>query len=416
MSAGWTCHDTRRLKHAVRIRTSSVDKLSAEGGIPVQLCNYVDVYKNDRITSDLSFMPSTATANQITQFALREHDVVITKDSETPDDIAVPALVDQTAEGVVCGYHLAILRPTDIDGRFLFYALQAKPVREQFSIAAKGVTRFGITLHGIGSVLIPFPDRNQQAAVADYLDRQIERLDRIIDCKERMVKLLLEEQSTELDFMTFQSSSAGSWERIPLRWVCRITAGQVDPREDPWSEMPLIAPNHIASCTGRLSNVETAGVQGAISGKYRYAAGTVLYSKIRPALAKACLAPSDGLCSADMYPIIPDERLLSPFLLMQLLSRTFTDWAKAESMRVAMPKLNRATLGSFRLLVPTLVQQEELVRAWNSRKDRYDSLLDTLDASLSTLREQRAAVITAAVCQGLDVSYQSNNPPEVLAA
>ena len=81
-----------------------------------------------------------------------------------------------------------------------------------------------------------------------------------------------------------------------------------------------------------------------------------------------------------------------------------------------MPKLNRATLGSFRLLVPTLDQQEELVRAWTSRKDRYDSLLDTLDASLSTLREQRAAVITAAVCQGLDVTYQGNNSPEVLAA
>src|SRR5687768_3241458 len=101
----------------------------------------------------------------------------------------------------------------------------------------------------------------------------------------------------------------------------------IDPKEEPWSEMPLIAPNHIESGTGRVLNIESAAEQGAESGKYAYPAGTVLYSKIRPALAKACIAPENGLCSADMYPIVPTPSLLPGFLLMQLLSGAFTDWA-----------------------------------------------------------------------------------------
>jgi type I restriction enzyme, S subunit len=161
-----------------------------------------------------------------------------------------------------------------------------------------------------------------------------------------MVELTLERQAVRLDRMTFNAPENKNWSK----WICRIPSGQVDPKEDSWADLPLIAPNHIESGTGRLLLVETARDQAAESGKYTFPAGTVLYSKIRPALAKACIAPERGLCSADMYPIIPSSRLLPAYLLMQLLSETFTDWAVLESMRVAMPKINREALGAFRLL------------------------------------------------------------------
>ena len=95
----------------VELRTSNVDKKSEDGEKAVRLCNYVDVYKNDKITMSLDFMEATATEAQIERFALQVGDIVITKDSETPDDIGVPALITETAPDLVCGYHLAILRP-----------------------------------------------------------------------------------------------------------------------------------------------------------------------------------------------------------------------------------------------------------------------------------------------------------------
>ena len=100
---------TQRLKFVAAVMPSNVDKLTDPDDVPVQLCNYVDVYKNDRITGDMEFMPASATPAQIARFALRAGDVLITKDSETPDDIAVPAYVDSSAAGVVCGYHLGNL-------------------------------------------------------------------------------------------------------------------------------------------------------------------------------------------------------------------------------------------------------------------------------------------------------------------
>lgn len=105
--------------------------------------------------------------------------------------------------------------------------------------------------------------------------------------------------------------------------------------------MVLIAPNHIQSGTGQLLELENADEQGAISGKYFCKAGDVIYSKIRPALRKVCIAPEDCLCSADMYPLHAHSGLTNEFLFRWILTEQFSAFAVLESDRVAMPKINR---------------------------------------------------------------------------
>jgi type I restriction enzyme, S subunit len=103
--------EIKRLKRAADVFLSNVDKKSYDGEEPVRLCNYTDVYYNDVITPGLRFMEATASAEQVARFALRAGDTIITKDSETADDIAVSAYVPADIPGVVCGYHLALIRP-----------------------------------------------------------------------------------------------------------------------------------------------------------------------------------------------------------------------------------------------------------------------------------------------------------------
>lgn len=61
--------------------SSNVDKHSVEGEEAVRLCNYVDVYKNDLITSDMDFMLATASAAQIERLTLHGGYVIISKNS-----------------------------------------------------------------------------------------------------------------------------------------------------------------------------------------------------------------------------------------------------------------------------------------------------------------------------------------------
>jgi len=95
---------TEPLGRIAQIRPSNVDKKSNQGEHPVRLCNYLDVYSRDYITKDLEFMEATATAAEIQQFGIDYGDVMITKDSETPDDIGIPAVVVDDISNLVCGY------------------------------------------------------------------------------------------------------------------------------------------------------------------------------------------------------------------------------------------------------------------------------------------------------------------------
>ena len=186
--------EVRRLRHAVNMRVSNVDKHSKEGELPVRLCNYVDVYKNDRITERVPFMRATAKATEIDRFRLEIGDVLITKDSEVWNDIGVPAFVEYSAKDLVCGYHLALLRSMKsvLNGAYLFYSLQSSTIAYQFHIAANGVTRYGLSHHAIKSVRFPIPPLPEQAAIAAYLDKQTAAVDAAMTRAQREIELLSE--------------------------------------------------------------------------------------------------------------------------------------------------------------------------------------------------------------------------------
>src|SRR4051794_9087229 len=98
---------TMPLRHVADVRVSNVDKKSVVGERAIRLCNYTDVYYSDVIRDDRDYMAATANPSQVERFRLAVGDTIITKDSETTDDIAVPSYVAETAEDLVCGYHLA---------------------------------------------------------------------------------------------------------------------------------------------------------------------------------------------------------------------------------------------------------------------------------------------------------------------
>jgi type I restriction enzyme S subunit len=129
----------------------------------------------------MTFMQATANRDQISRFSLRTGDILITKDSETADDIAVPAYVSEDLPHVLCGYHLALLRPgPQVDHRYLFWTLASRSTREQFAALATGVTRFGLRYEAYGEVTVPVPSLATQRIIAEYLDRETARLDALI--------------------------------------------------------------------------------------------------------------------------------------------------------------------------------------------------------------------------------------------
>jgi type I restriction enzyme, S subunit len=153
------------------VAVSSVNKKSESGERAVQLCNYTDVYYRDYIDSRIAFMQATASDNEIEKFTLRSGDVIITKDSETAADIAVAARVTETVPNLVCGYHLAMIRPdlNRIDPVFLHSYFNLPRTKDYFASNANGVTRFGLPLGAIQDAPIAFPFIDEQRKIGQII-------------------------------------------------------------------------------------------------------------------------------------------------------------------------------------------------------------------------------------------------------
>jgi type I restriction enzyme S subunit len=186
---GWHPESLSEVSH---ILFSNVDKKSLAGETPVRLCNYLDVYNNIYITRNLDFMEATASYDEISRFAVEPGDVIITKDSETPDDIGVPAVCIENIPDLVCGYHLALIKPNckEVDPVFLSSQIAHERIGRYFTLNANGSTRFGLTASTISNTplwLPPLPEQRRIAEILDAADAAIRETERVI-AKLRQVK------------------------------------------------------------------------------------------------------------------------------------------------------------------------------------------------------------------------------------
>ena len=390
-----------RLGNVAEVAFSSVDKKTVDGEIPVELCNYTDVFYNRRIRPGMEFMTATASPVERRRWALRKGDVLFTKDSETPDEIGIPAYVTADMPKVLCGYHLGLARPRAelADGAYLAELLRSPRTAGQFARIANGVTRFGLTLGATSSLKIllpPLPEQRAIAAVLDSIEDTIERTEAVIAATEELRRALLHELLTcgvpgwhsEWRDVPGIGTVPACWDVMTLGQAADVRSGQADPRDPEFQQLAFIAPDDIEPATGRLITRRTVADAKAISGKYKFDEHDVIYSKIRPYLMKAYLPEEHGLCSADVYPIRPRAGLIRGYFVLVLLSPRFTEYARTCSDRTGIPKINRKELLQFRFVLPAEDEQERIAAAEAALQQQWNSEAQQLE----TLRRFKAAL------------------------
>ena len=307
--------EVRRLRNIAEVRFSNVDKHSKNCETAVRLCNYSDVYHNDRIRSNMDFMLATATDDEVNRFGLATGDVLITKDSETWNDIGVPALVESTDPSLVCGYHLALIRPKVAanSGEFLSAALSSPNIATQLHVCANGVTRFGLSQNAIKSTWLPAPPLPEQIAIARFLDHATDRIDHYIHAKEKLIALLEEQKQVivnaavtgRVDIRTgkpypdYKPSGLDWLGDIPAHWqIARNGQLFVQRNEVGFPELPVL---EVSLRSGvRVRDFENSSRKQVMSDRSLYkraARGDIAYNMMRMWQGAVGVTPVDGLVS-----------------------------------------------------------------------------------------------------------------------
>lgn len=308
-----------------------------------------------------------------------------------------------------------------MSGGFLFWALQSKQAREAFSNAAGGVTRFGLTLDGMKSVVLPCPAPETQKAIADFLDRETARIDQLVEKKQRLTELLGEKLKDDIlravtlginpdvelipeDDLEWTTHRPKHWKLFRLKHFFREnTQYSEDGQEMLFSlrmKEGLVPHNDVSDKEIPPSDL--------INYKKVFP-GQIVMNRMRAAIGLFGLADCEGIVSPD-YSIFD----VSPKAHAAYFLRLF----KSEPMMAAFRllskglgtgysgfmRLNADNFGRIRVAAPELEEQRLISNYVENRIAQITKLQVQNEQSINRLKEYRSALITAAVTGQIDVT------------
>lgn len=413
--------EMRRLRNVADLRVSNIDKKSDDDELSVRLCNYVDVYKNEIIRADMPFMRATATVAEIGRFRLCRGDVLITKDSEDWRDIAVPAYVAEQAQDLVCGYHLAILRPFAhvIDGKYLYWQILSDASQYQFRVSANGITRYGLSHSAIKAVLLAVPSIDEQRAIVRFLDHADRLIRRSINAKRKLVKLLEEQKEAiihravtrGLDPSVGLKHSGVDWlGEVPEHWeVKRLKTlfREIDDRTKTGTEVLLSLRMH----QGLVPHTEVSSTpitSDALIGFKRCHPGQLVMNRMRAAIGMFAIARQLGLVSPDYAVFEPLEPIDEDFALKLLRTPIMRRIFRIESKGLGtgssgFMRLYSDRFGIIKIALPPVSEQTAIMQHLNVTLVDLNGEIERATREIGLMQEYRARLIADVVTGKLDV-------------
>ena len=159
---------------------------------------------------------------------------------------------------------------------------------------------------------------------------------------------------------------------------------------------------HIESWTGRLFlESQPASVDSVVSS---FAAGDVLFGKLRPYLAKAARPTFDGVCTSEILPLRPNRGCVQSYMMYCLLNAPFVRWLDSLTYGAKMPRVSPYQVGNSPVPLPPESEQLAIIAFLDRETARIDALVARKERLIELLQEKRTALITRAVTRGLDPS------------
>lgn len=407
----------KRLKNLCSVSPSNVDKHSYDNERAVLLCNYTDVYYNELITRDLPFMVATASADQIRKFTLRAGDTIITKDSETADDIAISAYVPQDLEGVICGYHLSVVRPREgVCGSFIKRIFDSAYAKAYFEVAANGLTRVGLSQYAIDNLALPAPPHDEQVAVARFLDQETTKIDGLIAEQQRLIDLLHEKRQALISHaVTKGLNPDASLKRsgvewlgdVPVSWTARrIGSLFKQQKRQGFLDRSVLSVYRDYGVVPKDSRDDNFNKTPEDLSSYQLVKpNDLVINKMKAWQGSLGVSALEGITSPDYVVFSPNHSEGSEYLHYLLRCQAMVSVYRSISngIRPAQWRLEPDVFLSLTVFVPTLAEQQTIVDFIKVQTSAIDALVAEAERAISFLLERRTGLISAAVTGKIDV-------------
>lgn len=260
--------------------------------------------------------------------------------------------------------------------KYLYYLINSKIVKlREDSIG--GVIKY-IKLRNLTEIKFEPIKAQEQKKLVENLDK----VQAIIDIREKQIEQLdelIKSQFIEM-FGNFEINDK-KWNIANILEVASIDTNMTKDFKE-YAELPHIGIENIEKNTGKLVNYISVKESNLTSGKYLFDERHIIYSKIRPNLNKVATPKFKGLCSADSYPILTNDKCRKEFLVFVLRSEYFLNYILSYSSRTNIPKVNKEQLGGFNFPLPPIELQNkfaDIVKQIDKQKFEIQKSLEEME-------------------------------------
>lgn len=256
---------------------------------------------------------------------------------------------------------------------------------------AIGSSQKALTIVVLKNVLIPYPPLPEQHAIAAALSdvaALITSLDRLIakkrDIKQAAMQQLLSGKMRLPGFSGklkpgYKQTEIGmipeDWNPYKFEQIASVRKKKVDPKRFGRYSF-CVELEHIGQGSGRLIGYSTTTEESSLKAQFNI--GDILFGRLRAYLRKYWLADRDGVCSTEIWPLVPNGDVVTRQYLFQLVQTNQFIEAASSVYGTHMPRTDWDVIKNYGVSLPSLNEQQAI-----------SNVLSDMDAEIAALEQKR---------------------------
>jgi type I restriction enzyme, S subunit len=317
-----------------------------------------------------------------------------------------------------CSVIYTVLQPIAYQPEYAHHLLRSEPFQEEFYRWGSGIAAdlWSTRYSSMKQILVPVPPIDEQKAIAEFLDRETAQIDNLIAKQEQLIdKLKSRWEAKLLKSITFGNQTQcelvdsgvlglgfvnSNLEMVPLRHLVIARAGGT-PKSDEdenWSEtgLPWIA---IGDMSQGLTVHQTARKVSDIGINAKNLPigkpGTILFA-MYASVGETAVLGTEATWNQAILGLEPKSVRIQPAYL-QLVLEAYRPFWKFYTTASTQDNLNQQSVLSTKIPLPSIEEQEILLRMLIELRQKHDVLMDKSRELVEGLKERRQALISAAV-------------------
>lgn len=337
-------------------------------------------------------------------------DFVINSRSDRKSSCGVSKL-----DGSVSLINIVLTPREELNGKYIHYLLRNYRFSEEYYRNGRGIvadlwtTRYS----EMKSILLPVPPRTEQEQIVRFLDWKVSEINKLIGIKQKQISRLTELQKAVINETVTHGLNKNApmkfsgveWiGNIPSHWQINKLKRVTTVRNEKGIYEPNITNRYIG-----LENVKSYS-NDIIATLSEYdksvqsicCKGDLMFSKLRPYLAKVIIAPYDSFCTGEMLIISSFDGDMR-FLRYLMLHESFINSVDSSTYGAKMPRANPNYILNMQLPIPQIDEQREIANYIDEKTLKIDNVVKKQMQIIAELQELKSSIISDVVTGKIDV-------------